>query len=63
MEGSILLPVVDDGNRLGHVMIDPKRGSNRYTAWSVIDHPEREELLSSRVDRDDFRQSATERKT
>ena len=35
-------------------MIDPRNGLNGFTAWSVIDHHEREELLSSRGDRDDI---------
>ena len=40
---NVLLPVADDGSRLGHVMIDPRCGLNGFTAWSVIDHHEREE--------------------
>ena len=35
-------------------MIDPRNGLNGFTAWSVIDHHEREELLRSRGDRDDI---------
>ena len=39
---NVVLPVADDGSRLGHVMIDPQNGMNGFTAWSVVDHHERE---------------------
>ena len=56
---SVVLLVADGGSRLGHVMIGPLDGLTYDNACSVADHPEREELLSSRVDRDDFRLSTT----
>ena len=43
-------------------MIDPRNGLNGFTAWSVVDHHEREELLSSRDDETPGRGTACNRK-
>ena len=38
----LILPVADGGSRLGHVMIDPRYGSNFSWACVVVDHHESE---------------------
>ena len=40
----LILPVADGGSRLGHVMIDPRYGSNYSWACVVVDHHESEGL-------------------